>query len=360
MEDIVKNLKLRRKEVLTKGIEHKLLNGRVRAISNAELPPTEIRKGATTVANSLAKRTVVEDVYKLLSDYGYELSFDSQAEISAMNQYILEKAAIGQSPAKIVSQILETNTTSNFSTTGTPGQGPGTTGEHTGFVSGRQSSGPYNDEYTTPGPNQRKPTDKPTDVSDYGKVPNAEFNPTSPGQGYQVTIGAERYGDISSSSGSGSARQSNQTQTSPTRYSGLGLRGGQQPQLPPEGRGLSGLQGPGGSTVTSITGQDGRVAVKHHIHSSYQPNSNPAQVTKSFQEKLEASNPRNEELTKSIELDGSTRWAVGDLEEGLRAREYDLRKRAEETGEDLQNLRARDPLRNEFVKRINARKLFTK
>jgi hypothetical protein len=81
------------------------------------------------------------------------------------------------------------------------------------------------------------------------KVPNYP-NPSSPGDGYPVEIGREDYTESRSTAGTSEDRQSTRTRTSSTRYDGLGQRGGQQPDHPPQGPGTSGNYGRQTSLVT--------------------------------------------------------------------------------------------------------------
>jgi hypothetical protein len=188
------------------------------------------------------------------------------------------------------------------------------------------------------------------------KTPDYEGNPSSPGDGFEVGIGRERYGS-QSAGGSGEDRSRGKAPTSQTRY---GFQGAQQPDNVTASPGRSGNYGHG-SEVLSTVGPDGKVVVKYHNHPSYKPNANPSKVTKAWFQKLgEGASVRNEDVQDLYLTKPEEEFKEEELREALRRREEELRRKAEEEGEDEIVTKAKDALRNDLQKRLWAKRILSK
>jgi hypothetical protein len=187
------------------------------------------------------------------------------------------------------------------------------------------------------------------------KTPDYEGNPSSPGDGYELGIGRERYGSRSVG-GTGEDQSRGKAPTSRTHY---GFQGSQQPKNPTASPGRSGNYGHG-SEVISTVGPDGKVVVKYHNHPSYKPNANPAKVTKAWFQKLgEGAELRNEDV-QGVWLTKPEEFKEEELKEALRQREEELRRKAEQEGEDEIVTKAKDALRNDLQKRLWAKRILSK
>jgi hypothetical protein len=186
------------------------------------------------------------------------------------------------------------------------------------------------------------------------KTPDYEGNPKSPGDGFEVGIGRERYGS-QSAGGTGEDRSRGKAPTSQTRY---GFQGSQQPDNVTASPGRSGNYGHG-SEVLSTVGPDGKVVVKYHNHPSYKPNANPAKVTKAWFQKL-GDTTRTEDVQDLYLTKPEEEFKEEELKEALKLREEELRRKAEEEGEDEIVTKAKDALRNDLQKRLWAKRLLQK
>ncbi len=190
------------------------------------------------------------------------------------------------------------------------------------------------------------------------KTPDYEGNPTSPGDGFEVGIGRERYGS-GSAGGSGEDQSRGKVPTSQTHY---GFQGSQQPKNPTASPGRSGNYGHG-SQVISTVGPDGKVVVKYHNHESYKPNANPAKMTKAWFEKAGYYLHEGDEVRDIQELGiiKSEEVKEDELVEALRMRNSELSmRRVEEEGEDLIVVKAKDQLRKDLQARIWAKRMLSK
>ncbi len=192
---------------------------------------------------------------------------------------------------------------------------------------------------------------------DAERTPDYSWNPSSPGDGFEVSIGSERYGSTDRS-GTGEDVSPSKTTTSSTRYTGLGQRGGQQPDNVTAKPGRSGNYGHG-SEVVSTVGPDGKLVVKHRDHPTYKPSRNPAGITVPWFVKLGKNTTSNEDI-QDMTLSKPSEYTEEELREGLKVREEELRREARQRGEDETTLKARDPIRNGFQKRLWSRRLLNK
>lgn len=188
------------------------------------------------------------------------------------------------------------------------------------------------------------------------KTPDYEGNPKSPGDGFEVGIGRERYGSRSAG-GSGEDQSRGRAPTSQTHY---GFQGSQQPKNPTASPGRSGNYGHGAEVISTV-GPDGKVVVKYHNHPSYKPNANPAKVTKAWFAK--AGYDTNGDEVRDIQEFGlikAEEVSEDELAEALQMREAELRRRAEESGEDEIVTKAKDQLRKDLQARIWAKRMLNK
>ena len=192
--------------------------------------------------------------------------------------------------------------------------------------------------------------DKPT------TFPNNQGNPSTPGDGFVIGIGRERYG-TRAAGGSGEDASEGRAPTGSTRYTGLGQRGGQQPNNVTVKPGRSGNYGHG-SEVISTVGPDGKVMVKYHDHPSYRPSANPARMKTPFFAKLGKTTARNEDI-QDLTITNSE-YSEEELAEALKIRDEELKRRAREEDEDETSLKARDLIRTDLQKRLWARRLLQK
>jgi hypothetical protein len=111
--------------------------------------------------------------------------------------------------------------------------------------------------------------------------------------------------------------------------------------------------------VLSTVGPDGKVVVKYHNHPSYKPNANPAKVTKAWFQKL-GDTTRTEDVQDLYLTKPEEEFKEEELKEALKLREEELRRKAEEEGEDEIVTKAKDALRNDLQKRLWAKRLLQK
>ena len=193
---------------------------------------------------SLGRKDLLTSVWLEL---GKSINFDEipPGEREAVNKYLLVHADLGLNAKQIVDAFLKDaasgrlgdfgdSGTDNFTNTRSPGQPEPIISAKPGR--GGRNVGRSDDAFVGQNTSDRK--HKPG-------YPQVFGDPSFGHESDELTISDQDYGSQREIAGTGQDLQGTRTTTKPTRYTGLGQEGGQQPDHPERGPGLSGNYGRG-------------------------------------------------------------------------------------------------------------------